>query len=380
MENGMNQGARILVLGGYGHFGKRVCELLSKETHLEILIGGRRLAKAEELANKIKNQDPKANVIPYEIDWEAPHFEQKLKESRAFIVIHTASPFFTQDYTVPKACIALKMHYIDSADTREFVVNIGQLDEQAKNNEVIVVSGATSVPGLSSVVIDTYAKKFSILREIDFGIASHQGEKGKATYISRLVHAGKPFLRLEKGQWKTVYAWQNVHQHYYGDNLGMRWHANFDIPDLALLPERYPMLETAVFHAGLESALSHFLMWQMSWLKRAKIVPNLTLLSKPFFAINKWLEQRGQDVGGMYVHMRGSNINYQPLDLNWILVAEKGHGQYIPVAPSIILVKKIMKGELDVGARPCLAMFSLTEFEEVISSWSIYTTLVEKEM
>lgn len=368
----------ILVLGGYGNFGKRICATLAKEASLQIVIAGRNINKAKELANRIQHEIPQSNIQPFLLDWQAANFKERLKESHADIVIHAAGPFQDQTYKVAETCIDLKIHYLDLADGRNFVTHIKQLNEKAVENGVVVISGASSVPGLSSVVVDTYAPEFAILREVDFGIApGNKAERGNATIAGALTYSGKPFQRLEFGEWKTVYGWQNLHQYYYGDNLGMRWHANCDVPDLTLLPERYPTLKTVVFYAGLEVSILHYLMWNMSWLARLKLIKNLSLFHKPITAVSNWFNHLGTDAGGMYLRMYGTNLRYQPLEVKWTLVAEKGDGPYIPIIPSVILVKKIIQGMIPPGAQPCLGMFTLADFDQIAGSWHIYHTVEE---
>ncbi len=375
------QKSKILVLGGYGNFGKRISTILAKDPDFAIIVAGHSLEKAQNVVAEIKEENPLADIQALCIDWQEKDFIDKLALSKANILIHTAGPFQTQDYTVATACIDLKIHYVDLADAREFVVNIKNLDERAKEAGVCVVSGATSVPGLSSTVIDKYASKFGILTGIDFGIAP--GNKvliGKATLAGVLENIGKPFMRLENGRWKLVYGWQNVHRHYYGDNLGYRWQANLDIPDLVLLPEKYPTLKNLVFHVGLEVSVLHFLMWKMSWLSRLKIVKNWASMTKTVHLLSRLFNRWGTDKGGMYVHMVGSNLEYQPLEINWTIVAEKGDGPFIPVIPNIIVIKKIIQGLITPGARPCMGMFSLTEFDKALASMHMYTTVEERVM
>lgn len=375
------QNPRILILGGYGNFGKRVAAMLinrfTDKKALEIMIAGRHLPIAIAEAERLQ---PKSSlkIYPLALDWRAADFKQKLQEANPTILIHAAGPFQTQDYTVAKTCIELKIHYIDLSDGREFVNNITTLDELALQNDVVVLSGASSVPGLSSVVIDSYAHKFSDLREIDFGIApANKAERGSATIEAILGYTGKPFMRLEKGNWKKVYGWQNLHRHYYGDNIGLRLHGNLDIPDLDLLPIRYPSLKTVIFHAGLEVPLLHWFMWHMSWFTRAKLIRNWSRFIRPINAMGHWFDKMGTDCGGMYIHMSGSNHDYQPLDIYWTLVADKGHGPQIPVIPSIIMVGKILDGLIPAGARPCVGLFTLADFDALSRGWDIYYTVQE---
>ncbi|MBS0288088.1 MAG: saccharopine dehydrogenase NADP-binding domain-containing protein [Proteobacteria bacterium] len=369
----------VLILGGYGVFGKKLSTILAQGPY-KVIVAGRSKEKAEAFLTPIKRKFPQANVVAMAMDWHREDFAELLKQSQANILIHTAGPFQGQDYKVAKTCIELNIHYLDLSDGREFVTHIHELDDKAKAKGVMVISGASSVPGVSSAVVDHYAKKFGILREIHFGIApANKIERGEAVLKAILGYTGKPFQRLEDGKWKTVYGWQDIHRQYFGDNVGLRWQANCDVPDLVLLPEKYPMLKTVAFYAGLEVSFLHLAMWAMSWLSRYKIIKNWANFSKLIHAMSRWFKNAGSDKGGMYVKLQGSSQRYQPLEITWLLVAEQGHGPYIPIIPCLILLEKLAKGFIAPGARSCFAEFNLEEFEEAIKLWSMYTTVEEKE-
>jgi saccharopine dehydrogenase-like NADP-dependent oxidoreductase len=378
----VHKNVRILVLGGYGNVGRLLCETLAKNPDLTVIVAGRSFEKAQLLVDSIQLGNDQANSEACKMDWESSDFFYQLAGAAPQIVIQAAGPYQDNDYTVPQTCIDLKIHYIDLADVRDYVTQIIELDAAAKLNNVVIISGASLVPGLSSAVVEKYAEKFGLLREIDFGLTpANQVDKGEGVIRALLRHAGKPFQRLERGEWREVYGWQNVHRHYYGDNLGLRWHANMDIPDLDLFPKRYPMLKTVVFHAGFELPFLHWLMWNMSWLSRVKLVDNWSDFASPITRFNKWFKRFGSNKSGMYIHMYGSNQAYQPFDVNWTLISEGGHGEYLPIVGPLILIDKILAGKIEPGARPCMAMFTLEEFEvtALLQNWKMYSILEEKE-
>jgi saccharopine dehydrogenase-like NADP-dependent oxidoreductase len=348
---------------------------LAQDASFEIIIAGRDLIKAEAAVSQLHKLYPDAAVKSIALDWQAEDFVEKLQQCHPDILVHTAGPFQNQHYSVANTCIDLKINYLDLADAREFVSEIKILNEKAKSQEVVVISGASSVPGISSMVIENFAKDFAILREIDFGISpGNQIDRGQATLEAILSNLGKPSQRLEKGLWKTAYGWQNLHRQYYGDNIGLRWHANCDIPDLTLLPEKYPSLKTVVFHVGLELPFLHFMMWSMSWLTRLKLVKDWSKAAKYLLKISHWFDNIGTANSGMMIHLSGSNHRFQPLDITWTLVAEKGDGPNIPIIPAYILIKKISQGHIEPGAQPCVSLFTLEEFEQVALKWHIYYT------
>ena len=54
----------ILVLGGTGVFGSRICRRLARDPSLRVFVGGRSRAKAERLARQIRQATPSADVQP----------------------------------------------------------------------------------------------------------------------------------------------------------------------------------------------------------------------------------------------------------------------------------------------------------------------------
>lgn len=141
------------------------------------------------------------------------------------------------------------------------------------------------------------------------------------------------------------------------------------------------MLKTVVFHSGFELPFLHMLMWNMSWLSRAKLIDNWSNYSNSMTHLNRWFKRFGTDKSGMYIHMYGSNQAYQPYDINWTLISEEGHGKYVPIIGALVLIDKILANQIKPGAMPCVALFTLDEFETAaaLQSWSIYSTLEERE-
>lgn len=88
----------------------------------------------------------------------------QLRSLRPSVVINTCGPFQTSNYSVAVCYLNHGVHYIDLADGRDFVTSITMLDNLAKGRNVTVISGASTVPGLSSAVVGYYRNEFS---EID---------------------------------------------------------------------------------------------------------------------------------------------------------------------------------------------------------------------
>ena len=365
---------RVLILGGYGNFGKRITQSLSVTAGLTLLVAGRNISKSQQLCRDLVRGGAVGELIPVLLDLNSSELVETLRGFSPDLVIHTGGPFQGQDYRVPEACIAVGSHYIDLADDRRFVCDISALNKQAIDQGVLIVSGASSVPGLSSAVVDNFAERFSELDEIDFSIVpGNKAEKGEATVRGILSYTGHPFKVFSRGDWVNQYGWMAPRRVHFGDTIGRRWLANVDIPDLELFPERYRSVKTVKFQAGLELPFLHLSMFLMALLAKYGLVKDWSTLTKPIFKTSNLFDGLGTDIGGMQVNLLGLDTERNPLKIKWTLVAKNGVGPNIPTFSAIILAKKLISGEMKkTGALPCLGMYALDDFDQEAAALGIY--------
>jgi saccharopine dehydrogenase-like NADP-dependent oxidoreductase len=288
------------------------------------------------------------------------------------IVVHTAGPYQDQDYSVARACLAVDSHYLDLADGREFVAKFSELNEGALEKNLLLVSGASTLPGLSSVVISEYESEFSELHEGESTIApAHKTPRGRSTIAAVLSYCGKPFTVLENGEWCTRYGWADLRRVKY-PNLGSRIAAACDVPDLSLLPEKYPTLRTATFHAALEAPWEQLVLWGMALLSRVGMVRNWSRFSGVFESVSRLFVRFGSDCGGMSIRMSGIGIDGQERQIVWYIKAGENHGPEIPCTPPLVLVRLLLNDQISVrGAMPCMSLFSLDDFMRELDGFEV---------
>jgi saccharopine dehydrogenase-like NADP-dependent oxidoreductase len=144
----------VLILGGYGFFGGRIAATIANQSAIRLLIAGRNLETARATCAALGLSGDNA----VQLNALDPAVVSTLRELNVGTLIHTAGPFQGQDYGVARAAIAAGCNYIDLADGRQFVAGIAGLDGAAKDRGVTVISGASSVPGLSSAVVDRHRR------------------------------------------------------------------------------------------------------------------------------------------------------------------------------------------------------------------------------
>jgi NAD(P)-dependent dehydrogenase (short-subunit alcohol dehydrogenase family) len=345
---------RVLLLGGYGSFGTFIARRLSREPDVTVIVAGRSEPKARALATQFNAAWAAFDIFA--------GLDGHLKQLKPDILIHTSGPFQGQGYEVAEACIRNGVHYLDLADGRDFVANVVRLDDAAKAAGVLAVSGASTVPGLTSAVFAKYANEFETLDAIDAGIATAQKtNRGLATVRAVLGYAGKPFKTLTDGQMRDVYGWQGLHWRRFR-GLGWRPLGHCDVPDLTLFPRYVPSLKTVRFRGGLELPILHLGLWSLTWPVRLGIVPNLRVAAPALSALSHLFDMFGTDDSGFYMEMTGRAPGGQRRQVVFDLTARAGDGLMIPCTPAIVLAVKLAKGEIrERGAMPCFGLLDLDD-------------------
>lgn len=366
----MSETKKVLVLGATGHFGKRISRRLIGEPNSELIVTSRSESKARVLANELRQPDYR--VFASQLDQFSEHFERDIAGLAPDIVIHTAGPYQGQSYRVANTCISIGCHYIDLADGRSFVENFASLNESAIQAGVLAVSGASTLPGLSSAVVDRFRTEFESIKSIRISIApAHQTPRGIGTISAVLSYCGKPFEVLENGSITTKYGWQDLKWQKY-PTLGSRLSAACDVPDLSLMQQYVPEVETVTFHAALEASWEQLGLWCLGWLGRLGVVSNWSRAAPLFDRISENLISLGSQQGGMQIELMGQGVDGNVKKLTWHLTAGNNHGPEIPCTPALILARKLLRNQLSYrGALPCLGLIDIEDFDHEVKFFDI---------
>ncbi|WP_418118550.1 saccharopine dehydrogenase family protein [Variovorax sp. 350MFTsu5.1] len=368
---------KTLVLGGYGNFGARICRALAGSPGIELLVAGRDAQRATAFASSL---DAAASGV--RIDVQAADLADTLRGLGVELVIHTAGPFQNQDYRVPQAVAAAGAHYIDLADGRRFVCDFpAALDAAFRKAGRTAVSGASTVPALSSAVVDHLADGWQHIRSIDICIAPAQGApRGEATLAGVLAYCGEPIRVWQDGRWVDMPGWADPARVEFA-RMKPRRGALCDIPDLELFPARYEGVQSVMFRAALEVGLTQRAFAFLAFMRRAGLLPAPQKLAPLLHATGGVFDALGTALGGMVVRVDGTDAQGRPARRAWHIAADDNHGPEIPCMAAILLARRLANGDatLPVGAHPCMGLLALPEFEPEFARWGMVTDVVEEE-
>jgi hypothetical protein len=349
----LSAAARIVVLGGYGHFGTIAARRLLHEPDFEMVIAGRDAVRAREAAARL-------GCAAACLDRNEPSLGDRLRELGATLVMDLAGPFQGRNYAVPQAAAAARAHCVDIADARPYVTGIGGLSREARAQGVALVSGASSVPALTSAVVDHLARGLATVERIDMGISTSGCLPGAATVDAVLSYCGEPIPAWRDCAAGESRGWTGLRRRDIA-GLGRRWIVDADVPDLDLLPARYPQLRELRFGAGSESKVLVGMTWLWARGRALGLVPPLR--RAPRALLQAWracAPSTGRSA--LFAHVEGTDASGARRHRSWTLVASDGDGANIPVLPAIALARRLARGGVPCGfAQPCVGLLSLDE-------------------
>jgi saccharopine dehydrogenase-like NADP-dependent oxidoreductase len=366
---------KVMVLGGYGNFGARICRALAGNDNIELIVTGRDGHRASDFAGSLRG-----SARGLTLDMLSSGFAQVLKANQIDLVIHTAGPFQAQDYAVAQACVQAAVHYIDLADGRRFVCDFPQtLGAAFEGVGRVAISGASTVPALSSAVVDDLSAGWQSVDTLDICIAPAQtAPRGVATLGAVLSYCGSPIQVWQGGRWQTQIGWA-APQRVAFQRLRPRLGAPCDIPDLELFPKHYLVRERVTFRAALEVGLGQQAFAALAWLRQVGLLKKPSSLASILNAAAKLFDPFGSELGGMVVRVSGKDGTGERVKRAWHLAADNDHGPEIPCMAAILLARRLAAGEpMTHGAYACMSMIKLVDFAPEFAKWGMLTDMVEE--
>lgn len=353
---------RVVVLGGYGVFGAKLVELLTRDAH-DVIVAGRSADKAQVLAARFSAGhlalDRSGDLGPL---WDAA----------PDVVVDAAGPFHAygdDPYALAKACIENGAHYLDLADEPAFCAGISQLDGDARAAGLCVLSGVSSVPAISSAAVASLINGTDQVDTISTAILpGNRAPRGRSVVASILNQCGRPFSVMTDGRNVPARSWSQPEVFDLGAGIRRRgW--LIEVPDNRLFADAFNA-RTVMFRAGLELPVMNYALALLSWLrgKRAFAIPDwcITLVLR----LADMLEPLGRNTGGMVVAVtvrRGDRWQRRI----WRLIVTDGDGPFIPG----VAIRAVLRApnKLKPGARPAVAVIGLDAVAAAMSDLAVQT-------
>ena len=363
---------KILVIGGTGMFGSRLCDLLARDGHT-VTIASRSKPKCTKrsIGGKSFVQNSQKTIDLSSFTHREFDRNGSLTDFDAYdVIVDAAGPFHAygdDPYRIAKAAIGAGTHYFDLCDNAEFCQGISMLDGRAQAAGITVASGMSSVPAISSAVVEALRDGHSPLIIETAILPGNKAPRGRAVVESILDQTGLFYIEKQGGRGVPTRSWSAPRTYDLGPYKRQGW--RIEVPDQRLFPDHFNC-PTVSFRAGLELGVMRYGIGVLSFVR-----------SKLGFAIPNWfvslmmvganaVEPFGTDRGGMIVDVtvpQGAEF----IRKRWTMRAINGDGPYTPA----IAIRAACRDMaiLKRGASPALSLIPLNKIEGCFDDLNIET-------
>ena len=369
------EGRRVLIVGGYGTFGGRLAQLLGEDERLILLIAGRSKSSADTFCKLFQSR---AQMLPCQFD-RAGDLAAQLRALKPDLIVDAAGPFQiygADPYVVVRAAIAQGAHYVDLADGSDFVRNITQFDEVAREKGLFVLSGVSSFPVLHAAVVRALLKPGERPERIETGLApSPKADLGLNVMRAIASYAGKPVAIIRDGVIGNASALIESRRMAIAPPgmipLGRKRFSLVDVPDLQLLRQLWPDVRDVWVGAAMSPGWLQRMINFAAMAVRFKVLPSLSFLAPFMLRVRNFLAY-GEHRGGMVVRVSGRGETGALFARSWHMIAPGDHGPFIPSMPAAIIIRLWLDGVAPPpGARAALSEMDLDAYEELFSARGI---------
>ena len=360
------------MIGGTGAFGARLCDLLARDG-AEVTIAGRGTGMAQTHVQIAPNNSAPMEFAFLKLDRNGP-----LDAISGFdVVVDAAGPFHaygSDPYRVAKAAIAAGAHYFDLCDNADFCAGIAELNDGARAAGVCVYSGMSSVPAISSTVVESLRAGKTPLSIESAILPGNKAPRGRSVVESILDQTGQTYTETKGGQTVKVRSWSDPKTYDLGDMRRQGW--RIEVPDQRLFPDHFNCPNVA-FRAGLELGAMRYGLGAFSVLRnKLGFAVRPWMVSTMMFGA-KLLAPFGTDKGGMVVEVVLPDGDQFTKKI-WVMTALRGDGPYTP-AIAVRAACRDLAG-LPIGAGPALSVVTLKQVEACFTDLNIETNTTEIEI
>lgn len=307
---------RVLIVGGYGVFGRLLAREILETTDARVVIAGRNIRRANEECRALGMR-----ADPVALDLSDPAALAREAAGCAAVVC-AAGPFSSLAPDLPAVAARAGAHWFDVADDPAWVLPLlrdGGLDRLARERGVSVIPGSSSAPGLSGALTRWALARVPGARRVRITLfIGNRNRKGAAAIASAIGGGFADPLRVELP-------------------VGRRTSYRFATPDERLLGDELAV--EAEFRAALE------------WGVAGRIVAGAGRIGAP--GKTRLLAGRALAVAARPFGVFGSDAGVVQVDA-WssgghVAVAAVSPGQLLAVLPCALAVGAALAGEISPG-------------------------------
>ncbi len=188
----------IIVLGANGLVGSGILKTLLLKTNYSIIACGRNESKLKALTNEIKSDKLKTMILDVT---DSQALQTVCNEAQ--LIINCVGPYLKHGADIATATLAANASYIDFANEQSHYNRLQRLDKTAKKKNLVLLTGAGFMPGISSILAMLANTKINELKSIELYYVQkryREPEKGLGSYMSAILESNFNTVSFENGQ------------------------------------------------------------------------------------------------------------------------------------------------------------------------------------
>ncbi|GGH31211.1 saccharopine dehydrogenase NADP-binding domain-containing protein [Paenibacillus segetis] len=225
--NEMNMQEHIVVIGGYGHVGQKICRELSELYPGKVFAAGRNLERAEKFSS---STDGKVQPLQLNI---SNHIDPTVLNSVKLIVMCLDQT----DTSFVSICLDKGIHYVDISANISFLSQVEQLHSVAMSHHSTVVLSVGLAPGMTNLMALHAKRQMDQTEAIDISIMLGLGDQhGKASIEWTIDNLGTQYDVNKNGYKVRVSSFKDGRTTDFGTGLGRKKAYRFNFSDQHVLP------------------------------------------------------------------------------------------------------------------------------------------------
>ncbi|WP_438351021.1 saccharopine dehydrogenase family protein [Paenibacillus sp. FA6] len=213
---------KIIVVGGYGHVGKKICKELGDKYAGYVYAAGRNLKHAEQFSREINGK-----VKPLQLDIQQGFDTGFLNQVKLVIMCLDQS-----DTAFVRSCLQSGTHYVDISANGLFLDQVEQWRTEAEVNFATAVLSVGLAPGLTNLLALQARTLLDQVNAIELSIMLGLGDQhGKAAIEWTVDNLSSSFQVTENNRMVTVDSFTDGRNVDFGADLGRKKAYRFPFSD-----------------------------------------------------------------------------------------------------------------------------------------------------
>ena len=225
---------------------RAVLDLVQAPDVSVVTIAGRSAQKAEAL---VRQAGPKAKSASIDVN---DHSRLVALMRAHDVVAGAVGPYYRFEVPLAKAAIEAAVPYVSICDDFDAAQRVLELDQEAREQGIAIITGAGWTPGLTNVLVKKAVLELDSAKEAHISWAASAADSQGVAVLYHMLHilTGKIPTYL-KGETRLVPAGSERRRVDFGPPLGIAEVYHVGHPEPVTLPRFLPQLETVTLRGGL---------------------------------------------------------------------------------------------------------------------------------